>query len=93
MNPQELRISDYDYPLPDERIARHPLAIRDACQLLVSDGSAIDDRHFSDLPSLLAPDSMLVYNNTRVINARLHFTKATGATIEIFCLEPASPAD
>ena len=93
----EIRIEDYDYPLPDERIAKHPLAERDRCLLLVrGQEGEISTRIFSDLPSLLPPDSMLVYNNTRVINARLRFRKGAdsqGALIEIFCLEPHTPAD
>lgn len=93
-----IRIDDYDYPLPDERIARHPLAERDRCKLLVRDGEGnLSERIFSELPEILPADSMLVYNNTRVINARLRFRKGgalgTGALIEIFCLEPASPRD
>lgn len=94
MNPKEIHISDYNYPLPDELIAKHPLAQRDACRLLVRrpDGT-LDDRIFSELPSLLPPDCMLVYNNTRVINARLRMHKDSGALIEIFCLEPVAPAD
>lgn len=93
MDPRQISIDSYNYPLPDERIARHPLAQRDACKLLVSDGTAITDHVFSELPSLLPADAMLVYNNTRVINARLRFNKSTGALIEIFCLEPHTPAD
>lgn len=94
---KDIRISDYDYPLPDARIASHPLAERDRCLLLVrgEDGSVTDSR-FDRLPDLLPADSMLVYNNTRVINARLRFRKGdngTGALIEIFCLEPVDPAD
>ncbi len=94
-DPQSIKIQDFDYPLPDERIAKHPLAQRDSCKLLVRqpDGT-LDTRIFSDLPALLPDDSMLVYNNTRVINARLRFRKSgTGAVIEIFCLEPVQPAD
>lgn len=96
-DPRLIRIADYDYPLPDELIAKHPLAERDRCRLLVRrhDGT-IEEHAFSELPELLPPDAMLVYNNTRVINARLHFRKGddgTGALIEVFCLEPASPAD
>ena len=89
-----LRIEEFDYPLPDARIAKHPLAAREQCKLLHwhTDGT-IDDRHFYDVPSLLPPQSLLIYNNTRVINARLRFTKATGSTIEIFCLEPVMPRD
>lgn len=94
MNPKEIHISEYNYPLPDELIARHPLAQRDACRLLVryADGT-LADRRFHELPDLLPADAMLVYNNTRVINARLRMHKDSGALIEIFCLEPVSPAD
>lgn len=93
-DPRNIEIEEYDYPLPDERIARHPLAERDACKLLrYTPGHEIEDHIFSELPGLLKPGTMLVYNNTRVINARLRFTKDTGAAIEIFCLEPDVPAD
>ena len=93
-DPRNISIEEYDYPLPDERIARHPLAERDACKLLYyRPGLTPEDHIFSELPSLLAPGTMLIYNNTRVINARLRFTKDTGAAIEIFCLEPDEPAD
>lgn len=94
MTPREIRIDEFDYPLPDSRIAAHPAAVRDACRLLVrrADGSLADHR-FDELTSLLPADSILVANNTRVINARLPFHKPTGAAIEIFCLEPLSPAD
>lgn len=95
MNPRDISIEEFDYPLPGERIAKHPLAVRDACKLLRYDASTglISDHIFSELPDLLPAGAMLVYNNTRVINARLRFTKATGAAIEIFCLEPLDPAD
>lgn len=93
MNPKDIRIEDYDYPLDNQRIARHPLEVRDSCRLLVSDGRDISDRVFTDLPSLLPKDGLMVFNNTRVINARLKMHKASGAAIEIFCLEPAAPAD
>lgn len=92
----EIEIEDYDYPLPDEQIAKHPLADRDRCRLLVRrpDGS-LEERVFAELPGLLPPDSMLVYNNTRVINARLRFRKPgeNGSPIEIFVLEPVEPVD
>ena len=88
-----LRIADYDYPLPDERIAKHPLAEREQCKLLYYKGGAIEERRFWEVPSLLPAHSMLIYNNTRVINARLRFRKETGSTIEIFCLEPVLPRD
>lgn len=99
-SPASLRIEDFDYPLPDGMIAKHPLEERDACRLLVrnADGE-IAEHVFSELPSLLPTGSMLVCNNTRVINARLRFRKEApnahqqGALIEIFCLEPVSPVD
>ncbi len=92
-NPKDIRIEQYDYPLPDEKIARHPLAVRDECKLLMCRNGVISEHIFKDLPSLLPTPATLVYNNTRVINARLRFTKASGGKIEIFCLEPVSPAD
>lgn len=97
MEIKDIKIQDFNYPLPDERIAKHPLQERDACKLLVYHNSSpenITTHKFSDIPFLLPHDSMLVYNNTRVINARLRFRKPdTGAVIEIFCLEPDSPRD
>ena len=90
---RNLKICDYDYPLPDERIARHPLAQREQCKLLYWHQGNIEDHRFSDVPSLLPPQCMLIYNNTRVINARLRFRKDTGSLIEIFCLEPEAPRD
>lgn len=94
MDPRNIDIKEYNYPLPDEKIAKHPLAQRDACRLLMRDSSgAVSDHRFNELPDLLPKDALLIYNNTRVINARLRFRKASGALIEIFCLEPAEPAD
>ena len=94
---RNIRIEDYDYPLTDDRIALHPLEDRDKCRLLHwCAGSGISDRVFCELPDLLPADSVLVYNNTRVINARLRFRKGEtdeGALIEVFCLEPVTPAD
>ena len=90
---RNLRIADYDYPLPDERIAKHPLAEREQCKLLYYRGGAIEERIFKEVPSLLPERSTLIYNNTRVINARLRFRKETGSTVEIFCLEPVLPRD
>lgn len=94
---KDIRIENFDYPLPDERIAQHPLEERDSCLLLLKNPSGdLSTHRFSELPDLLPADSMLVYNNTRVINARLRFRKGadqSGALIEIFCLEPSSPAD
>lgn len=92
---RNLRIEDFNYPLPDERIAKHPLADREQCKLLLYRNHAVAGEYrFADVPGLLPQDSMLVYNNTRVINARLRFRKPNqGAWIEIFCLEPHQPRD
>lgn len=88
-------ITHYDYPLPDGRIARHPLPRRDASKLLVYDRATrqLADHSFGQLPALLEPGTLLVANNARVIAARLAFAKPTGARIEVFCLEPHAPAD
>lgn len=88
-----LNQKDYDYELPEERIAKYPLEQRDASRLLVYRHGEISDAHFRDVAALLPEGSMLVRNNTRVIRARLKFAKATGAVIEIFCLEPLEPAE
>ena len=93
LDTRNIRIEDYDYALPDERIAKFPLAQRDSSQLLVYKSGDIERHRFADLPSQLPDDVMLVFNNTRVIQARMHFRKATGALIEIFCLEPLAPVD
>jgi len=86
-------IADYNYPLPDERIAKYPLPERDHSKLLVyRDGQVTEDR-FYHVGDYIAPHSLLIYNNTRVIQARLEFHKPTGARIEVFCLEPLMPHD
>ena len=91
---RNIRIADFDYDLPDERIPRHPLKERDGCKLLVCRPDGSREHHiFSELPNLLPEDSMLVCNDTRVINARIRFEKLTGSKIEVFLLEPISPAD
>ncbi len=88
-----LYIADYNYPLPDERIAKYPLPERDHSKLLVyRDGQVSEDR-FYNVGDYIAPHSLLIYNNTRVIQARLEFHKPTGARIEVFCLEPLAPHD
>jgi S-adenosylmethionine:tRNA ribosyltransferase-isomerase len=88
-----LYIADYNYDLPDERIAKYPLAERDQSKLLVyRDGQVTEDRFFH-VGDYIAPHSLLIYNNTRVIQARLEFHKPTGARIEVFCLEPLAPHD
>lgn len=90
----DIRIEDYNYPLPEERIAKHPIGQRDRCKLLLYRGGCIEEHVFSDIPQLLPADATLVYNNTKVINARLRFRKPEGgALIEIFCLEPLEPRD
>jgi len=86
-------IDDYDYPLPDERIAKFPMSRRDHSKLLVYKNATISESTFSNITAYLPENSLLVYNNTRVIRARLIFQKSTGAHIEVFCLEPLIPAD
>ena len=86
-------IADYNYPLPDERIAKYPLTERDHSKLLVYRDGQVAEDHFYNLGDYIAPHSLLVYNNTRVIQARLEFHKPTGARIEVFCLEPLAPHD
>ena len=86
-------IADYNYDLPDERIAKYPIPQRDHSKLLVyRDGQVSEDRFFN-VGDYIAPDSLLIYNNTRVIQARLEFHKPTGARVEVFCLEPLAPHD
>jgi S-adenosylmethionine:tRNA ribosyltransferase-isomerase len=92
-HPEDIRIDDYSYDLPQERIARYPLEKRDRSKMLLWDGKHITDAVFSDLPALIDSNSLLVFNNTRVIRARLLFRKESGAAIEIFCLEPSDPCD
>jgi S-adenosylmethionine:tRNA ribosyltransferase-isomerase len=86
----EIHIEDFNYPLPDERIAKYPLADRDASKLLVYKGSPVESR-FAEISGLLPEGSIMVFNDTKVVPARLHFQRETGAHIEIFCLEPVSP--
>lgn len=86
-------IADYNYPLPDERIAKYPLTERDHSKLLVYRDGQVSEDHFYNVGDYIAPHSLLVYNNTRVIQARLEFHKPTGARIEVFCLEPLAPHD
>ncbi len=93
MDTKHIRINDYDYPLPDERIAKFPLARRDQSKLLVWRQGQISDDTFCRLPDYLPEGALMVFNNTKVIQARMHFRKSTGALIEVFLLEPAAPAD
>lgn len=93
VNPRNIEIKSYDYNLPDERIAKYPLAERDQSKLLIYRDGEIQQRQFFNLPEEIPSGSLIVFNNTRVIQARLHFHKETGALIEVFCLEPEAPRD
>ena len=93
ISPQNIKIEDYNYNLPEERIAKYPVKERDTSKLLVYNHGEICDDKFYDLPNYISKGELLVFNNTKVIRARLHFHKDTGALIEIFCLEPHSPRD
>jgi S-adenosylmethionine:tRNA ribosyltransferase-isomerase len=92
-NNSPIYIDEYDYSLPDERIAKYPLAKRDSSKLLVYKNETITEDTFSNIAGFLPQNCLLVYNNTRVIQARMIFHKDTGARIEVFCLEPVTPAD
>ena len=93
METRHIHIRDYDYPLPDGRIAKFPLAERDSSKLLVYNHGEIGEDTFCNLPTHLPAGALMVFNNTKVIQARIHFRKETGALIEVFLLEPAAPAD
>lgn len=90
---KHIHISDYNYDLPDERIAKFPLPVRDQSKLLVYRNGDISETRFTSLPDYIEPGTLMIFNNTKVIQARLHFRKETGALIEIFCLEPIQPND
>lgn len=90
---RHININDFDYPLPDERIAKFPLEHRDSSKLLVYRNGEISERRFSDIGSELPSDSLFVFNNTKVVRARLVMHKPSGARVEVFCLEPHTPAD
>lgn len=90
---QDIRIEEYNYALPDDRIARYPLPDRNLSKLLVFDGTEIITDRFNAIANHIAPGSLMVFNNTRVIQARLYFEKPTGARVEIFCLHPVQPAE
>ena len=92
-NLKQIQIKEFNYPLTDERIAKYPLSKRDESKLLVYNNGEIQESVFKNLASFLSPNELMVFNNTKVIQARLHFQKETGATIEVFCLEPYQPAD
>jgi S-adenosylmethionine:tRNA ribosyltransferase-isomerase len=90
---KNIKIEDFNYPLDESRIAKYPEGSRDESKLLSYDGLNINTFQFKQLPELLQENDLLVFNNAKVIQARLDFCKATGAQIEIFCLEPHLPAD
>ncbi len=89
---KNIQIADYDYPLPDERIAKFPLNKRDESKLLVA-GNSLNISQFKHIADYLPSGALMVMNNTKVIQARIEFRKATGARIEIFLLEPIAPRD
>ncbi len=93
MKQPEIRIQDYTYDLPDSRIAKYPLEKRDNSKLLIYNKGIIHEEKFSSIPSFIPEGSLMVFNNTKVVPARLFFKKETGALIEIFCLEPSLPSD
>ena len=90
---RQIDINDFDYPLPDERIAKFPLAERTSSKLLIYHNGTIRQSHFRNIAEELPKGTMLVFNNTRVVRARMVMHKASGARIEVFCLEPHDPAD
>ena len=92
-DPRHIRISEFNYPLPDERIAKFPLPVRDQSKLLLYRHGEVTEDIFTSLPDYLPANSLMIFNNTKVIQARLHFHKETGALIEVFCLEPVQPND
>jgi len=93
VNTKEIHISEYNYALPDERIAKFPLAERDHSKLLIYNKGVVGEDVFYNLPQHLPKGALMVFNNTKVIQARMHFRKETGALIEVFLLEPAEPSD
>ena len=93
MNTKQIKITDYNYPLPSDRIAKFPLQRRDSSKLLVYRHGNVSEDVFSNLPDYLPEGALMVFNNTKVIQARIHFRKSTGALIEVFLLEPLAPND
>jgi S-adenosylmethionine:tRNA ribosyltransferase-isomerase len=88
MHPKHLAVQDYTYQLPDDKIARYPLPERDASRLLIYQNGQLQEDQYRHIDQYLPPDSLLIFNNTKVVEARLLFQKPTGAVVEIFCLEP-----
>ena len=90
---KNIEIAEYDYLLPDERIAKYPLPERDSSKLLVYNKGVIEKDVFCNLAEHIPAGSLMIFNNTKVIQARLRFRKPKGALIEVFCLEPENPSD
>ena len=88
MHPKDIKIEAYNYLLPEDKIATFPLAQRDASKLLVYKNGLIKDEQFKALADQLPGDALMVYNQTKVVHARLLFKKPTGGKVEVFCLEP-----
>lgn len=93
MDTKHIRIKDFNYDLPESRIAKFPVAQRDHSKLLIYDKGKVSEDVFYNITDYLPKGSLMIFNNTRVIKARIHFRKETGAIIEVFLLEPAEPAD
>lgn len=93
MNLKDINIEDYFYNLPENKIAKHPLNNREDSKLLFYNKGEISEKKFNEIPKIIKNDELLIFNNTKVIQARLNFRKETGAKIEVFCLEPIQPSD
>ncbi len=93
MDISNINIQDYNYNLPDEKIAKYPLKDRENSKLLIYDNGNISEKKFKNITDLISKNELLIFNNTKVIQARLNFRKETGAKIEVFCLEPIEPSD
>jgi len=93
VNAKDIDISEYNYELTEDRIAQYPVSNRDLSKLLVYRNNRITDTQFCNIADHIPSDHLLVFNNTKVIRARLNFTKDSGSSIEIFCIEPLNPSD
>ena len=93
IDPKHIKIKDYTYTLPEDRIAKYPVSKRDESKLLIYNKGAVSHDVFKNISQYLSAGSLLIYNNTKVIQARIHFHKETGALIEVFLLEPYFPHD
>jgi len=88
-----IQIENYSYPLAEDRIAKYPLEKRDSSKLLIYKDGNLDEKHFRNVPELIPSNALMVFNDTKVVPARLHFKRESGAHIEIFCLQPVEPSD